>query len=196
MKSIIMALLAMGDVTVRGLPVAKLETPMTNLPELQLGFEQQDTATILRYNPCLSIQYPLWGGRWLTNPIEITYILYRLEYQNRLDISHTWKNHVLAINLCMADEIKWEDGEYYNLEATHDITGATNRDYHRYRLVVEVNGFISYDLSASHNIHNQFSDTFCSPWVYASGHPIEGKSKLNTFADDYVGQSVNVLSHN
>ncbi len=58
MRSIIMALLAMGDVTIRGLPVAKLETPIISLPDLQLSFEQKNTAPLLHYNPCLSIQYP------------------------------------------------------------------------------------------------------------------------------------------
>jgi len=162
-----MALLAIGDITIRGLPVAELEAPIISLPDLQLSFEQQNTDMLLKYNPCVSVQYPLWSGSWLKNPIEITYVLYRLEYQNRLDISQSWKHHVLAINLCMADEIEWHGGSYYNLEAFHDVTGATHRDYNRYRLVVDVNGFTSNDLSAPQNIDNQFSDTFCSPWVYA-----------------------------
>jgi len=184
MRSIIMALLAMGNVTVRDIPVKKHETPIVSVPDLYIGFRQREDDTLLEYDPRVSIEYPLWSGKWLRHAIEMTYIIYWIEYQCRKDIRGSWESHVLALHLHMADEIGWRSGPYYDLEKSYDVTGATFADLDRYRLVVEVNGFTSHDLSAPQNIHGQFCDRYASQWIY--GHDRAGYASLPARQRDYV----------
>ncbi len=166
MRSIVMALLAMGNISIRDVPITKHDTPIVSVPDLQIEFEQHNDDTILRYNPCISTKYPLWKGNWLTHSVEISYIIYWIEYQYRKEIDNTWRSSVLSMHLSMADEIEWVSGSYYDLDKSCDVTGATFRDHNRYRLVIEANGFTSNNLMAPQNIHGQFSDQFFSSWIY------------------------------
>lgn len=184
MRSIMMALLAMGNITVRDIPVKKHETPIVSVPDLHIAFRQNDEYTFLDYDPRVSREYPLWKGSWLSHPIEITYIIYWIEYQCRKHLSDSWDSHILALHLHMADEIQWRSGSYYDLNQSYDVTGATFPDYHRYRLVVEVNGFTSNKLADPQNIHGQFCDRYNSAWVY--GHHMSNNAILRNRRPDQV----------
>lgn len=156
----------MGNITVRDIPVKTHETPIVLVPDLHIAFRSREEYTYLDYDPRLKAEYPLWKGSWLSHAIEITYIIYWIEYQCRRNVSNSWESHIIALHLNMADEIEWRSGQYYDLSRSYEVTGATFPDYNRYRLVVEVNGFTSNDLSSPQNIHGQFCDRQCSPWMY------------------------------
>lgn len=166
MKSIVMALLAMGHINIRDLPITEHKTSVISIPDLYIEFEQQHENTILRYDPCIHQDYALWKGKWLTHPIEISYIIYWVEYQHRECVRDLWQSHVLAMHLTTSDEIVRTSGPYYDLGESFDVTGATFRDHNRYRLVVDIHGFTSNDLKTQQNIHGQFHDHFNSAWVY------------------------------